>query len=124
MDCPKCSSLQVKPSKRSGPFDSCFRLLGRTPYRCQTCRARFFPNPCGWSADQICLIMCTDARALLAEYNAATQAYARLTKELAFLASNTSISVFTERLERTEVARHECERTRLAFRSHKAEHAC
>ena len=46
--------------------------------------------------------MCADARALLAEYNAATQAYARLTKELTYLATNSSISVFTERLEKTE----------------------
>ena len=68
--------------------------------------------------------MCADARALMAEYNAATQAYARLTKELAFLAANSSLSVFTEGLEKTEEARHACERTRLAFRSHKAEHAC
>ena len=68
--------------------------------------------------------MCADARALMAEYNAATQVYAKLTNELAFLAANSSLSVFTERLEKTEEARHECERTRLAFRSHKAEHAC
>ena len=70
------------------------------------------------------MIMCADARALLKEYNAATQAYARLAKELAFLAANSSLSVFTERLEKTEVAMHECERTRVAFRSHKAEHQC
>jgi hypothetical protein len=68
--------------------------------------------------------MCADARVLMAEYNAATQAYARLTQELAPLGATCSLSVFTERLEKTEVARHECERTRLAFRSHKAEHAC
>jgi hypothetical protein len=68
--------------------------------------------------------MCADARALLAEYHAATQADARLAKELAYLATDSSSSVFTERLNKTEEARHECERTRLAFRSHKAEHAC
>jgi hypothetical protein len=69
-------------------------------------------------------LMCTDARALLAEYSAATRTYVRLTKELAFLAANSPLSVFTERLGKTESARRECERTRLAFRSHKAEHEC
>ena len=60
---------------------------------------------------------------MLAEYRAATLAYAELTKELERLSFNGSLSVITKQLEKTEAARNECERTRLAFGSHKTEHA-
>jgi hypothetical protein len=68
--------------------------------------------------------MCADAIELLAEYNNATQAYARLRKELEDLAANSSLSMFAERLAKAEEVRHACENALLAFRSHKAEHGC
>ncbi len=68
--------------------------------------------------------MCFEGRALLAEYIRATKEHAKATKHLATLAGRASLSLFSEVLAETEKARRVCERTRLAFRSHRAEHKC
>jgi hypothetical protein len=68
--------------------------------------------------------MCAEGRTLLAEYIKATKEHARVTKYLAKLAGTTTQSIFSEALTESETARLECERARLAFRSHKAEHEC
>jgi hypothetical protein len=42
--CPKCGSADVRPSSRDGFWAAFFALLGRTPYRCRSCRGRFYRN--------------------------------------------------------------------------------
>jgi hypothetical protein len=71
-----------------------------------------------------CSSMCSEGRTLLAEYIKATKEHARATKYLASLAGKTTQSVFSEALATSEAARKACERARLTFRAHKAEHEC
>ena len=40
--CPKCGSADVRRSSRDGFWASVFALVGRWPYRCRSCRSRFF----------------------------------------------------------------------------------
>lgn len=44
--CPKCGSADVRRSGSEGFVVSVNQLLGRWPYRCRSCRGRFFrPGP-------------------------------------------------------------------------------
>jgi len=44
--CPKCGSQDVRRSHGEGVMPSLLRILGRWPYRCRSCRARFYrPGP-------------------------------------------------------------------------------
>ena len=40
--CPKCGSSDVRRSHSSGARAAVARLFGRVPFRCRSCRARFF----------------------------------------------------------------------------------
>ena len=41
--CPLCGSAEVRRSRRRGPVERFFlRFLGRSPYRCDECDARFY----------------------------------------------------------------------------------
>jgi predicted RNA-binding Zn-ribbon protein involved in translation (DUF1610 family) len=40
--CPKCGSNDVRRSSREGFLVSIFALVGRWPFRCRSCRSRFF----------------------------------------------------------------------------------
>jgi len=42
MECPKCGSPDKRHSISVGFFDALWRALGYTPYRCRSCRARYF----------------------------------------------------------------------------------
>ena len=42
MDCPKCGSPDKRHSISVGFFDAFWRALRYTPYRCRSCRARYF----------------------------------------------------------------------------------
>jgi transposase-like protein len=42
MDCPKCGSPDKRHSNSERFFDAFWRALGYTPYRCRSCRARYF----------------------------------------------------------------------------------
>jgi transposase-like protein len=44
MRCPYCEAEQVRPSKRSKTLDGLHAVFGRTPYRCQSCRRRFYSS--------------------------------------------------------------------------------
>jgi len=43
--CLHCGSILVAPSSRREWHDGLFRIIGRKPYRCQTCSTRFFAGP-------------------------------------------------------------------------------
>jgi len=40
--CPKCGSHDVRRSKGEGAWAAFLRVFGRWPFRCRSCRARFF----------------------------------------------------------------------------------
>jgi hypothetical protein len=40
--CPKCGSHDVRRSKSEGFVAALWRIFGRWPYRCRSCRARYF----------------------------------------------------------------------------------
>lgn len=40
--CPKCGSADVRRSASEGFIVSVNQLMGRWPYRCRSCRGRFF----------------------------------------------------------------------------------
>ena len=40
--CPKCGSHDVRRSKGEGGWAAFLRIFGRWPFRCRSCRARFF----------------------------------------------------------------------------------
>lgn len=40
--CPKCGSIDVRRSSRDGFWASLLALMGRWPYRCRSCRSRFY----------------------------------------------------------------------------------
>jgi hypothetical protein len=48
IECPKCGSPDKRPSVSVGFFDGFWRALGYLPYRCRSCRARFFRRPRGY----------------------------------------------------------------------------
>jgi len=44
--CPKCGSADVRRSHSEGVLAGVLRILGRWPFRCRSCRSRFFhPSP-------------------------------------------------------------------------------
>ncbi|HTS75206.1 MAG TPA: hypothetical protein VMG40_03325 [Bryobacteraceae bacterium] len=40
--CPKCGSVDVRRSKSEGLFAVLARIFGRWPFRCRSCRVRFY----------------------------------------------------------------------------------
>jgi transposase-like protein len=42
MACPKCGSTDVRRSKNEGILAGVLRMFGRWPFRCRSCRTRFF----------------------------------------------------------------------------------
>jgi len=42
LSCPKCGSHDVRRSKSDGFYAVLQRTLGRWPFRCRSCRARFY----------------------------------------------------------------------------------
>jgi predicted RNA-binding Zn-ribbon protein involved in translation (DUF1610 family) len=40
--CPKCGSPDVRRSRSSGFLAGILRMFGRWPFRCRSCRARFY----------------------------------------------------------------------------------
>ncbi|HEV2202139.1 MAG TPA: hypothetical protein VGR73_20150 [Bryobacteraceae bacterium] len=42
LSCPKCGSHDVRRSKAEGFWAAIQRTFGRWPFRCRSCRARFF----------------------------------------------------------------------------------
>jgi ribosomal protein L37AE/L43A len=40
--CPKCGSNDVRRSSREGVWVAILAMLGRWPFRCRSCRNRFF----------------------------------------------------------------------------------
>jgi len=42
ISCPKCGSHDVRRSKAEGAWAALQRIFGRWPFRCRSCRARFF----------------------------------------------------------------------------------
>ena len=42
LSCPDCESIYIRPSQPPALFAWLFRIFGREPYRCLTCRQRFF----------------------------------------------------------------------------------
>jgi len=40
--CPKCGSPDVRRSHQDGLPAAILRILGRWPFRCRSCRARFY----------------------------------------------------------------------------------
>ncbi len=51
MNCPQCSSVDIRSSRRSHWMDSIQRLLGRQAFRCRKCRHRFFALPTSLPAE-------------------------------------------------------------------------
>ena len=42
MSCPKCGSHDVRRSKGEGLGAALFQMFGRWPFRCRSCRSRFY----------------------------------------------------------------------------------
>jgi hypothetical protein len=42
MICPKCGSHDVRPSHAESFVSTFFRMFGQWPFRCRSCRARFY----------------------------------------------------------------------------------
>ena len=40
--CPKCGSTDVRRSKSEGLWAAVQRMVGRWPFRCRSCRVRFY----------------------------------------------------------------------------------
>ena len=40
--CPKCGSLDVRRAKSEGFVPGLLQMFGRWPFRCRSCRGRFF----------------------------------------------------------------------------------
>ena len=40
--CPKCGSIDIRPSRKSAVVGAFFEMLGRRPFRCRTCRIKFY----------------------------------------------------------------------------------
>jgi hypothetical protein len=41
-NCPKCGSTDIRRSRNEGFWAAFFQVFGRWPFRCRSCRARFF----------------------------------------------------------------------------------
>jgi predicted RNA-binding Zn-ribbon protein involved in translation (DUF1610 family) len=42
LSCPKCGSADIRRSKNEGVVAAFLRIFGRWPYRCRSCRSRFY----------------------------------------------------------------------------------
>jgi predicted RNA-binding Zn-ribbon protein involved in translation (DUF1610 family) len=42
MSCPKCGSTDVRRAKSEGVVVMFFQIFGRFPFRCRSCRVRFY----------------------------------------------------------------------------------
>jgi predicted RNA-binding Zn-ribbon protein involved in translation (DUF1610 family) len=42
LSCPKCGSSNVRRSKSEGMLAAVLRIFGRWPFRCRSCRSRFY----------------------------------------------------------------------------------
>jgi ribosomal protein L37AE/L43A len=42
ISCPKCGSADVRRSRSEGFLAAFLRVFGRWPFRCRSCRARFY----------------------------------------------------------------------------------
>ena len=42
LKCPKCESVDVRRSKPEGLLGTLFSMLGRYPFRCRSCRVKFY----------------------------------------------------------------------------------
>jgi hypothetical protein len=42
--CPKCGSQDIRRSKSDGFYAVLQRVFGRWPFRCRSCRVRFYRN--------------------------------------------------------------------------------
>ena len=40
--CPKCGSTDVRRAKSEGTMSAILRIFGRWPFRCRSCRRRFY----------------------------------------------------------------------------------
>lgn len=45
MACPKCGSTDVRRSRSEGIVAFLFSMFGRWPYRCRSCRVKFYHVP-------------------------------------------------------------------------------
>jgi DNA-directed RNA polymerase subunit RPC12/RpoP len=50
IECPKCGSPDKRPSISAGFLDRFWRVIGYVPYRCRSCRTRFFRRRRDYSA--------------------------------------------------------------------------
>jgi predicted RNA-binding Zn-ribbon protein involved in translation (DUF1610 family) len=42
LKCPKCGSADVRRARSEGVLPSLLQMFGRWPFRCRSCRGRFF----------------------------------------------------------------------------------
>jgi hypothetical protein len=42
LSCPKCGSHDVRRSKSEGLWATLLQVIGRWPFRCRSCRSRFY----------------------------------------------------------------------------------
>ena len=42
LSCPKCGSHDVRRSKGEGVWAALIHMVGRWPFRCRSCRSRFY----------------------------------------------------------------------------------
>ncbi len=42
LHCPRCTSRHIRRASRANFFEECIRLLGLAPFRCRSCRHRFY----------------------------------------------------------------------------------
>jgi len=40
--CPKCGSLDIRRARSQGAWAAFLRVFGRWPFRCRSCRQRFY----------------------------------------------------------------------------------
>jgi hypothetical protein len=45
MTCPKCGSIDIRPSRKSNFFGYFLVMMGRQPFRCRSCRVKFYRRP-------------------------------------------------------------------------------
>jgi hypothetical protein len=42
LHCPRCTSRHIRRASRTNFFEQCMRLLGMAPFRCRSCRHKFY----------------------------------------------------------------------------------
>jgi hypothetical protein len=45
LHCPKCGSGDIRRSRSEGLVGLFFSIFGRSPFRCRSCRAKFYHTP-------------------------------------------------------------------------------